>query len=58
MNEKLKRRLTILLYIFLGMVTGAAGAAVLKYCYDRKMKKMGFCPCCGMRLENVGNVGY
>ena len=57
MNEKLKKRLTAILYIFLGMVTGLAGAAVMNYLYDRKMEKMGFCPCCGMRLENVGNVG-
>ena len=54
MNEKLKRRLTALLYIFLGFVTGLAGWAVMNYLYNRKMEKMGFCPRCGMRLENVG----
>ena len=54
MNEKLKKGLTILLAIFLGMVTGLAGAAVMNYLYDRKMEKMGFCPCCGLRLENAG----
>jgi len=54
MNEKLKKRLTALLFIFLGFITGLAGAAVMDYLYRRKMKKMGLCPCCGRRLENVG----
>jgi len=54
MNEKLKKRLTILLAIIFGLVTGLAGAAVMNYLYNRKMEKMGICPRCGMRLENVG----
>ena len=54
MNEKLKKRLTVFLFIFLGIVTGLAGYAVMNYFYNRKMEKMGFCPRCGMRLENVG----
>ena len=53
MNEKLKRRLTALLAIFLG-ITGLAGAAVLNYLYNRKIEKMGFCPCCGQELEKCG----
>ena len=52
MNEKLKKGLTAFLAILLGMITGLAGALVLKYLYDRKMEKMGFCPYCGRRLEN------
>lgn len=52
MNEKLKNGLTILLAIFLGIVTGLAGAAVMSYLYNRKMEKMGLCPCCGCELEN------
>ena len=40
MNEKLRGRLTALFAIFLGIVTGLAGAAVLQYLYNRKMKKM------------------
>ena len=52
MNEKLKNGLTILLAIFLGIVTGLVGAAVMNYLYERKMKKMGLCPRCGRRLEN------
>jgi len=52
MNEKLKRRLTALLAIFLGIVTGLAGAAVMSYIYNRKMKRMGFCPCCGQEMKN------
>lgn len=54
MNEKLKKGLTVLLAIILGIVTGLAGAAVMNYLYNRKMEKMGLCPCCGRRLGNVG----
>lgn len=52
MNEKLKRGLLALLAIFLGIVTGLMGAAVMSYLYNRKMEKMGLCPRCGRRLEN------
>lgn len=52
MNEKLKRGLTALFAIFLGIVTGLAGAAVMSYLYKRKMKKMGFCPYCGQEVKN------
>ena len=50
MNEKLKKGLTILLGVFLGIVIGIAGAAVMSYLFNRKMEKMGLCPCCGRRL--------